>query len=510
VNDKADQFTGSIIKHITANDTLLKNIAQPLQQVTAITGKVKKYEAIADKQQQKADSLQNGLENIPTKYIKKVDAKMELYTNRVNKRTIKTLERLSKWEKKIQPMIQKANPYAAQQLFKPEQTFTSLLQKVKSGESLSKQYHAEYSTYTDKLTTKLKYLQQQKDKLNTDMLGPVAEANKKVTALNTEEDKAAAIQQFIKERRKQLAQSVVQYLGKCKYLDKINKEDWYYVNTLKNYKELFSDPQKAEKAATGILNKIPAYQQFAGQNSQLASLFGLSSGGSTAAGSDANAIAGLQSRSSVESLMKESMGGAGPNVQGMVSQNMQQAQEQLDKLKTQANKYSSTGDMPDFKPNTQKTKTFSQRLEYGANFQFGKSNNWVPGAADIAGSIGYKLNDKSTIGLGLSYKLGLGTIEHIQFTHQGIGIRSFIDWKLKKQFFISGGFEMNHMAAFKKIKELKNTNDWQQSALLGVTKKMNIKTKLFKGQSIQLLYDFLYRQHVPASQPIIFRVGYKF
>jgi len=91
-----------------------------------------------------------------------------------------------------------------------------------------------------------------------------------------------------------------------------------------------------------------------------------------------------------------------------------------------------------------------------------------------------------------------------------MGLRSFVDWKLKKQFFVSGGLEMNYNAQFKNIARLQQYNDWQQSGLVGLTKKMNIKTKWFKGTSVQLLYDMLYREHIPVSQPVLLRTGYTF
>ena len=128
----------------------------------------------------------------------------------------------------------------------------------------------------------------------------------------------------------------------------------------------------------------------------------------------------------------------------------------------------------------------------------------MPATANIGVSVGYKLNDKSIIGLGASYKLGLGSIQRISITHQGIGLRSFVDWKVKKEFFISGGYEMNYQAQFNSY------DNWQQSGLIGLSKKINIKTKWFKGTKLQLLYDVLYRTHVPVSQPVVFRVGYEF
>ena len=311
-----------------------------------------------------------------------------------------------------------------------------------------------------------------------------------------------ALEAFIKERKKQLIDGSIQYIGKSKYLQKIDKESYYYIETLKNYKQLFSEPKKAEELALKILNKIPAFTKFLQQNSQLASMFRMP--GSTI---DAQSLAGLQTRSSVNSLIQDRISAAGPNAQAQITQNIQQAQQQLQQLQDkllQSGKSSSTDELPNFKPNEQKTKTFKQRIELGSNFQFGKSNSFLPATANIGVSVGYKLNDKSIIGLGASYKLGLGSIQRISITHQGIGLRSFVDWKVKKEFFISGGYEMNYQAQFNSY------DNWQQSGLIGLSKKINIKTKWFKGTKLQLLYDVLYRTHVPVSQPVVFRVGYEF
>jgi hypothetical protein len=242
----------------------------------------------------------------------------------------------------------------------------------------------------------------------------------------------------------------------------------------------------------------------------LASLFRRPGGNDN--GNVAN-LAGLQTRTSVQAIIQDRLAAGGPNAREQFSQNMQDGRAALSQLKDKiikAGGSSSEANIPNFKPNDQKSKTFFQRLEYGSNFQFAKNNSLVPTTADIALSVGYKLNDKSVIGIGASYKMGLGSIQRISISHQGIGIRSFIDWKLKKQFFVSGGFEMNYNAQFKNITQLKDQSVWQQAGLVGITKKINIKTKFFKGTSIQLLYDMLYRQHNPVSQPVLFRTGYSF
>ena len=404
------------------------------------------------------------------------------------------------------------NPAAAQKLFGNNQlTFGTLLQKFQEGKEISLQYRSQYNDYRDKLTTGIKYLETQKEYINQKLVQPLKEAGKKMNELNELEDKNEAIQQFIKERKKQLIDEAIQYIGKSKYLIKINKEAFYYVETLKNYKELFNDPAKGEEVLKVILNKIPAFQHFMQKNSMLAGLFGMPGNPGSAL-----SLAGLQTRASVQSLIQSNIAAGGPNAMQQVQQNIQSAQTEIKKLKDKLlNPLAGTGggSLPDFKPNMEKTKTFRQRLEFGTNFQFGHYNKYMPTTADIGLSIGYKINEKSIAGIGASYKLGMGSIQHIQISNQGASLRSFLDWKLKKQFFISGGFEMNYLPILNETNLLlkpPGTSNWQQSALLGISKKVSFKAKWFKQTTISIQYDFLCYQHIPASQPVVFRVGYNF
>ncbi len=458
---------------------------------------------------QPLDSTANHLQQLPLQYIHKVNHKIDRYSNRITQKTLKTLERLSRWENKIQKLLQKVNPEAAEKLFGNGQTtFSTLLQKIKEGKTIAESYQAQYNEYRDKLTGSLSYLQQQKEQLNQKLVGPLQNASQKMQQLEKQIQDSEALEQYIKERKKLLIEQSIQYIGKSKYLQKIDKESYYYIETLKNYKELFSDPKKAEELALKVLNKIPDFTKFLEQNSQLASLFSM-----PGSAIDPQSLAGLQTRNSINALIQGRIAAGGPNAQAQVTQNIQQAQQQLQQLKDkllQSGQSSTTDELPSFKPNSQKTKTFKQRLEFGSNVQFARNNSYLPSTADIALSVGYKLNDKSTIGIGVSYKLGMGSIERIRFSHQGVGLRSFVDWRLKKQFYISGGYEMNYNTAFSSVSQLSSYDSWQPSGLIGISKKIAVKTKWFKATKLQLLYDILHRTHLPASQPVVFRVGYEF
>ena len=73
---------------------------------------------------------------------------------------------------------------------------------------------------------------------------------------------------------------------------------------------------------------------------------------------------------------------------------------------------------------------------------------------------------------------------------------------------MSGGYEVNHFSSFKNVAALRGFDAWQQSGLLGLSKKMPVKSKYMKGTKIQVLYDFLWRQHVPVGKEWVVRLGY--
>ncbi len=459
--------------------------------------------------QAQIDSAFNKIQILPTKYLSQVDSKVEKYSSRLTSKTEKTLTKLSRWEEKIHSLLLKASPETVNRIFAPGQpTFSTLLQKLKQGEAIEQNYKANYDSYRDKLNTGIKYITTQKESFS-DKIHQAEKVKEQLNSLDQDIANSEATENFIKERKKQLIDASLKYIGNSKYLNKINKEAYYYAETLKNYKEIFADPSKAEKAVKDILNKIPSFQKFFKQNSALASLFG----SPTVDGSVAS-LAGLQTRSSINALIQNRIAAGGPNAMAQFQQNMQDAQSQLIALKDKVLKAggsSSDMNIPDFKPNMQKTKTFKQRLEKGTNLQFAKPTSLTSTTtADIGFSLGYKLNDKSVIGIGISYKLGMGSIQHIKFSHEGIGLRSYIDWQLKKQFYLSGGYELNHNESFKKISQLKDVSDWKPAGLIGISKKIKIKTIFTKETKLQLLYDMLYKTHNPVTQQWLFRVGYNF
>ena len=457
------------------------------------------------------DSSLNVVQKLPEKYYSKVDKKFSSVNDQLTKKSLKYLAKFQRQEQKLQQRLQKLHPELV--LNNATEKYNELSQKIKSKTpGIIKAVSGEYSSRLDSLGTSLNFLKQfngLSDKVNNPL--------KSFNLLQGNLQESEKIKAFIAERKNQIKELLSKYThlpaGLKNEYAKLNKTAYYYSSQVKEYKEMLKDPDKMEKKALSILSQLPAFQKFMKENSQLASLFRLPDNNGSA-----QSLTGLQTRSSVQALIQQRISSGGPNAQAQIQANLAAAQAEMGKLKDKLNQLtggSGNANMPDlparqsgFKPNTQKTKSLLKRLEYSADVQFEKSNKLLPSAANIGIGIGYKLNDKSVIGIGLSYKMGMGTLQHISFTSQGLGLRSYMDWKIKKQFYVTGGYEMNYNSAFKNIEQLKNYNALQKCALIGVNKKYKISKKV-QGE-MKLLYDFLANQHTPVSQPIVFRLGYKF
>jgi hypothetical protein len=441
------------------------------------------------------------------KYVNEVSDKSQKLGSKLNTESDKALQKLQALEGKMKKKLTRIDSTKAEEIFgNVKEKYGSLEQKLKQ----NKLTH--YISSIDTLSTSLNYLDDNLPFLSQarDSKEKLVGALDKVNALKNQFNKAEDIKAFIKERRQYLKEQLSQ-LGFAKDLKKLNKQAYYYSQQINEYKEILKDHKKAEKKALEILSKTKPFRDFMRKNSQLAYLFRLPG--------DPNdpvtqaSLAGLQTRAQVNNLIQQQLAIGGPGAQQQFQQNIQAAQSQLNQLKDKAMKLGQSGsdmEMPEgFKPNNQNTKTFLQRLEFGTNIQSQKANGYFPVTSDIGLSLGYKMNDKSIIGIGGSYKMGLGKdIRHISVSHQGVGLRSFADWKIKGSFWLSGGYEMNYRSEFSNIAALKDYSAWQQSGLLGVSKIISIKTKFFKKTKLQLLWDMLSYQNIPRTQPIVFRIGY--
>ncbi|MGF6928958.1 myosin heavy subunit [Chitinophaga sp. W2I13] len=455
---------------------------------------------------QAQDSLLQKANAIPGKYLSQVKQKSDKMERQITQRSEKALSRFMKQEEKLKRRLGRIDSLKANNLFAHSiDSLGSLKSRMKG--KLGKYSGALTQSggpYLDSLSNSLSFLKDSKGLLEKSK-GVTDKLNGSLKSVDNLKDKLAQAEQikaYIRERKQLLKDQLSQYTGFTKDLQKLNKEAYYYAQQLKEYKEVFKDKKKAEQKAMEVIKKIPAFNDFMQKHSQLASLFNIQ--GATASAAN---LEGLQTRNQVEQLIQQRLG-SGPNASAAVSQQMAEARSKFDELKSKFPDLDNAAEMPDFKPKEMKTKSFLQRLEFGSNIQFQRSNKFFPTTGDLAGQAAYKFHKNGSAGLGLSYKLGMGTgFDNIHFSGQGMGIRSFIDWKLKGTFFLNGGYEQNYQPDYAGVPEGVGQK-WTQSGLIGISKKYKINSKL-KG-NMMVLFDFLYNQHVPRTDPVKVRLGYNF
>lgn len=466
---------------------------------------------------QAQDSLDklDRLINFPTSYIEKLQRKSADLENKLIDNTEKYLIKLSRHEQKLYRKLRKIDSAKAEELFaKSQEQYAALISKIKNPINQVSRATGEYHPYIDSINGSLGFLMQ-----NQNLLGSSSEIQEKVSkslsqvnTLNLSFKEADEVKAFISNRKDLIRQTLSRFTtlptGLKMELDRINRDIFYYCQQVREYKEILNDPDRLTLKALSLLNKLPAFAEFMKTHSELAGLFSIPGGYGSAQGA-----IGLQTTAQVRQLIMQ-QAGSGSNGMVVFQQNLQAAQTQLGQLKDKLNQLGGgSGDieMPDFKPRNQKTKTFWKRIEYGVNLQSNKANYFFPNSTEVGLSLGYKTSDNSVLGVGLSYRVGWGkNISHIVVTHEGIGLRSFFDMKVKGSFFATAGFEYNYQKPFSSVDQLKALDDWQRSGLAGITKIISLRSKVAKKTKVQLLWDYLSYYQRPVTQPLKFRIGYNF
>jgi ATP-dependent protease HslVU (ClpYQ) peptidase subunit len=462
------------------------------------------------------DSTAMMLAKFPNRIFAKINSKASSLDDALTKQTEKYLQRLARKEKKIQDHLYKLDSNAAKNLFNGTQAKYAALESsmTNSVSANGAPLTGEYLPYVDSLKSSISFSQKNPALLN---VSPKVQAqiNASLAQFNQLQNNftnADQVKAYIQQRKQAFKDQLQQYMQNSamkKYLDQYNQQVYYYSQQVREYKETLNDPDLMLQKALVILNKIPAFTHFIQQNGQLAGLFGIPNDYGTAAG-----LVGLQTRDQVQQLMNGQISAGGAGGMAAFQSNLETAHDQLDQFKDKLAKLgggSGDIDMPDFKPNNQKTKSLMQRLELGINLQTTRANSYFPSTTALGISLGYLVSNKTTIGIGGSYSLGWGSgINHIHFSNQGISFRSFIDFKIGKTLYISGGFEENFVTPFTNWTQLQTQSMWQRSGLIGLSKMVSLPGKVVKKTKVSILWDFLSYYQIPPSQAFVFRVGYNF
>jgi len=474
--------------------------------------------AVTAARAQSVDSLTGKLANFPTRLFNKISGKTADLQQQLNRQTANYLRRMGRQEEKLKARLYKEDSAKAAVLYPqdPKQQYAAMLQKFQQDSArVFTSMGPEYLPRVDSLQGALGFLTKNPSLVsaNPALQAKMQSALAQFQQLQARLQAADVIKQYIQNRKTQIQQYLSSYShlpsGITNAFQGYKQQAFYYSDQVRQYREVLNDPDKMMQTALLLLNKLPAFNSFMQKNSFLAGLFGVPAGYGTEQG-----MVGLQTRDQVMGMIKSQMGQGGSNGASAIQQSLQSAQQDISKIQ---NKLSSLGagsggiDMPDFHVNDQKKKTFLKRLEVGVNFQTAQTTNYYPTTSDLGLSLGYKLNQSNLIGVGASYKIGWGNgFQHIAFSSQGVGLRSFIQIKVKKSWGAAGGFEYNYQQPFNSYQDIRNLSAWSRSALVGVTKTVSMKSTVFKKTMVELLWDFLSYSQIPKTAPVIFRVAYSF
>jgi hypothetical protein len=473
---------------------------------------------------QSIDSLSGKILSFPSRLLGHIQSRTADLNHQLTRQTEKYLSKMMKQEQRMQKKLMAVDSNGAKTLFaNSQQQYKALIQRLKTDTGSRKQLLSltggNYQPYIDSLQGSLSFLQKNSQLLNNSsaLQSHLQGATSQLQAYEAKMQDASQAQAFIRQRKQQITQYINAHANLQNLLNKplsgLNQQAYYYSQQLRQYREMWNSPDKLQREALSILNKLPSFQSFMKNNSQVSGLFGLPS----SAGATSQALSGLQTRDQITKLVQNQLPAVSPGGGGglgALQSKIQSAQSQLDSYKqklSQLGTANSNMDVPDFKPNDQKTKTFLQRLEYGFNFQSTRNNYYFPTVTDFGLSLGYKLGHSNVIGVGASYKLGWGNgIQHVALSSEGVGLRSFINIKIKGSFSAAGGFEYNYTTPFRSFNQLPQIQNWTKSGLLGITKTVSMKNRFLKQTTLSLLWDFLSYQQTPPTQPVLFRVGYVF
>ncbi|MGN6437287.1 MAG: hypothetical protein ACTHMM_12170 [Agriterribacter sp.] len=475
--------------------------------------------------------------HIPSDLPSNVDQKIKSLDISLTKRSQKYLKDFARQEEKLLKKLSRIDSSAAASMLQSgKEKYAQLSQKLsKANGKAATLLSGEYLSGLDSLQGSLGFLKDAKNVISKSkgIQQQLGKSLDNLKELKSKLDEAGDIQQYVQERQAQLQQLLSNYtnlpkdLGK--YFGKYQQQVFYYSQQLQEYKEVLNDPDKLTKKVLAALRQLPAFQAFMRKHSMLAALFPTPENYGTA-----QALTGLQTRASVQQVLRQQLpaGTTGGNPGQYLQQQLQQAQGELSKLKDKMNqlgiKGAGSSDMAlpeNFSPNSNKTKSFFDRIDIGTMFQTQRAGNYFPTTLDAAITAAYRLTDKMKVGVGISGKMGFGkSWKHIKVTGESVGTRVFAEWKAPDLFKTNSRFmgslwlyssaETNYNRTIQSLADFKNYSNWSRSAMAGLSKKYSLSSPLKKDKKIQgnmqLLYDFMHRKNIPNTPALVWRVGYEF
>ena len=300
----------------------------------------------------------------------------------------------------------------------------------------------------------------------------------------------------------------------------IAKEVLYAKGRMKAWEALADNPSAAEAKALELLQGTPGFEEKIS-----ATVNGSGMGGMNGATTSEDLEKmGYQTRRQMAAQLQQRFGSSLGAVQGQMGSQVNawqgKAQGAIAQVKDTKNSVQSAKDglKSGFKPNPMRSLPFWQRIEKSYSVQTARASadGTKPAMLEIGGMAGYRQTATLSAGVGIALNTGLGQDwSHIRFSFQGLGLRSYVQWKgLPYGFGLYGGYERTYKGyAFTGTntsnpgteltsENVHNTAVYSDAVVVGLTKSYKINAK-WNG-AIQLLYDIWWKEK-NLNSPFILR-----
>jgi hypothetical protein len=308
-------------------------------------------------------------------------------------------------------------------------------------------------------------------------------------------------------------------------LQNIEQDVFYGKARMNTWKQIADDPSLAEQKALEYLQGTEGFDKQLSQSTIGANSMQALSGASS---SDLEKM-GFQTKDQLNNALQQKFGSSLSNVQQQmggqlndwqnkahdITQKISDAKSQVADAKSQLGSTKSRLKAPvNLNKNSMRGLPFKKRLEKQYNWQTTRATpDGQPAMLQGAAMVGFRHTPKLSYGIGTALSIGLGQDwNHIHFSFEGIGLRSYLQYQLIYGIGLYGGYERTYkQEVFTTSNETTqpqipttthNTSNYNESLLLGLTKNYRMNSK-WNGQ-IQVMYDAWWKDKGLRS-PIVLR-----
>lgn len=434
------------------------------------------------------------------KYLDFNISSLEKYTKRVQRQQERLLQKLSKKEKTYAARLKRKDS-AGYARYQQQQVSFDSINKLNKNKRIIHPIRGKGSAAIDSLVAIQQFLQTKTTTSNSDELAPYTG---QLSKLKGDQQHNNQISELINQRFNTLKGINASAKG-VKGFKGIDKQVFYAKEKIKVFKQINDEPSKVEEQALEMLQGQQGFDQLMDKAS------GRPATNSNMGASDLEKM-GYQTKKQVNEQLQQKFGSNLGGIQQSMSKQISDYQDKLKELKAatgtlkqskQSLRQLKNINKPSFRVNPMRGLPFSKRIEKQWNFQTNRATvDGKPAMLQLSAMAGFKHTPKLIYGAGVATSIGLGrNWNNIQFSFEGLGVRTFAEWQWQYGIGAYAGYErMFKKATFISTNETipsakentHNTNTYNESILIGLTKRYRINDKM--NGSIQILYDIWYRE----------------